>query len=320
MAFSWHVRRLTCAACATCLLSYLVACGGLRASRHPPLAAPDRAEIFSDGVISDANEQWRITFTPDGETAYFAESVDFFPFTRKATIYVSVYVDGRWSTPVVAPFSGTHSDIDPFISRDGRRLYFSSIRPVGGVLRGDIDIWMVERRATGWSDPIRLGPEVNSPADELYPSASADGTLYFASGPSRPQRGGNFDIYSAQRNGDGFAPRKPLGPGVNTAPTTPEPTLQAAWEFNPEISPDGRTIVFTSLRPGGFGLGDLYVSHLENGVWRAARNLGPRVNTDADEYHPTLSRDQRDLYFVRRMRNKGNFYRISTRAIEAFRK
>jgi Tol biopolymer transport system component len=256
MRLSGRFRRLTLAICATGLLSSLVACA-VRSSSHPHLLAPDAAEIFSGEVISDDNEQWRITFTLDGKTAYFAESAEFFPFTRKATIYVSQYLDGKWRTPVVAPFSGTYSDIDPFISPDGQRLYFSSIRPVDGVQRSDIDLWMVERTRAGWSAPIHLGPEVNSPADELYPSASADGTIYFASGPSRPQRGGNFDIYSAAKNGDGFAPRKPLGPGVNTAPSTPDPTLQAAWEFNPEISADGRTLVFTSLRQGGFGLGEL---------------------------------------------------------------
>ncbi len=310
------IERLTLAAF---LAIGATGCAALRSSTQPDTVGAGSAGIFSAGVISDANEQWRITFTLDGNTAYFAESVEFFPFTRKATIYVSHYIDGKWSAPVVAPFSGTHSDIDPFISPDGQRLYFSSIRPVGGAVRGDIDLWLVERTASGWSAPIHLGPEVNSQADELYPSASADGTLYFASGPARPEPGGNFDIYSAARSGDGFAPRKPLGSGVNTASSGPGPNLQAAWEFNPEISADGKTLVFTSLRPGGFGLGDLYVSYLEKGVWTAARNLGPRVNTDADEYHPTLSRDQRELYFVRRMRNKGDFYRISTRVIQVFR-
>jgi len=49
------------------------------------------------------------------------------------------------------------------------------------------------------------------------------------------------------------------------------------------------------------------------------RNLGPRVNTPSDEYHPTLSQNQRDLYFVRRGADMGNFYRISTRILEAFK-
>ncbi len=301
----------------------LAACGRLDGVAAPAADTaaraaqqPETAQVFAPGVISDAREQWRITFTPDGKTAYFTTSDFFFPITRQATIYVSHLEGGTWSTPQVAPFSGVYSDIDPFLSPDGQRLYFSSIRPVDGVLRGDIDLWMVERTDHGWSEPIHLGPEVNSPgADELYPSASADGTLYFASGPLFPQPGRHFDIYSARREGDGFAPREPLGAGVNTQPVAGG-GLQDAWEFNPEISVDGKTLLFTSLRPGGYGLGDLYVSHLEHGEWTAARNLGPLVNTAADEYHPTLSRDRRSLYFVRRaFPVRGNFYHIGTAAL-----
>jgi YVTN family beta-propeller protein len=152
-----------------------------------------------------------LAFTPDGKTAYFASSDEFFPFTRQATIYVSHLADGAWTAPEVAPFSGRYSDIDPFLSPDGRRLYFSSIRPVEGVTRGDLDIWMVERTVNGWGDPVRLGPEVNSTEDELYASTSARGTLYFASGPPFPQPGKHFDIYSAAREEDGFA-RRTRGP------------------------------------------------------------------------------------------------------------
>jgi hypothetical protein len=287
------------------------------AARAPGGAA---AEIFAPGVISDAQEQWRITFTPDGKTAYFASSPQFFPFTRRATIYVSHQVRGEWTAPEVAPFSGEYSDIDPFLTPDGRRLYFSSIRPVDGVLRGDIDLWYVERTRDGWGPAVRLGPEVNSAADELYPSADAAGTLYFASGPLFPQPGLHFDIYRAERRQGGFAPREALPATVNTSPVAGG-GLQDAWDFNPEISVDGRTLVFTSLRPGGYGLGDLYVSQVARGGWTPARNLGPRVNTAADEYHPTLTRNRRELYFVRRMAAqgvRGDFYRIATRGLDGF--
>jgi hypothetical protein len=280
--------------------------------------APSTAEVFAPGVISDANEQWRITFTPDGRTAYFASSAGFFPITRQATIYETRLANGEWSTPTVASFSGTYSDMDPFIAPNGQRLYFSSIRPVAGVARGDIDLWMVERTPDGWGEPVRLGPEVNSPNDELYPSASAAGTLYFASGPLFPQAGKHFDIYSAERAGDGFAPRVTLGAGVNTVPSPSDAGLQDAWEFNPEITVDGRTLLFTSLRPGGFGFGDIYVSHFVNGEWTAARNLGPRVNTAADEFHPTLTRNRQELFFVRRIPARGNFYHISTSVLDIF--
>jgi Tol biopolymer transport system component len=280
-------------------------------------------EIFAPGVISDNREQWRITFTPDGKTAYFATSSQFFPFTRRATIYVSHYSRGEWSTPEVTPFSGTHSDIDPFLSPNGQRLYFSSIRPLDGSnipvnpWTQDIDLWMVERTPHGWSEPIHLGREVNRPGtDEIYPSVSADGTLYFASGPLFPQAGRHFDIYRAERSGDGFASREALSSAVNTSPVAGG-GRQDAWEFNPEISVDGKTLVFTSLRPGGYGLGDLYVSHFRQGEWTPAQNLGPVVNTAADEYHPTLSRDRRHLYFVRRL-GQGDFFRVETRLLNGF--
>ncbi|HZF67728.1 MAG TPA: hypothetical protein VEZ47_06810 [Gemmatirosa sp.] len=297
-----------------------------QASRAPrgPDGGSAEPVIFAPGVISDGREQWRITFTPNGKVAYFAASDRFFPVTRQATIYVTRRTRDGWSPPEVAPFSGRYSDIDPFVTPDGRRLYFSSIRPVNGVVRGDIDLWVVERTRgrdgeESWGEPVRLGDEVNSPADELYASASADGTLYFASGPASPQPGRDFDIYRAERRGsspDGprFAPRVAVGPGVNTAPV-PGGGLQDAWEFNPEVSVDGRTLLFTSLRPGGFGLGDLYVSTFERGAWSPARNLGPAVNTSADEYHPTLSRDRGTLYFVRRGPAPGDFYRIAAREL-----
>ena len=283
---------------------------------HPPM----QATLFAPGVISDAREQWRITFSANGDLAYFAASDQFFPFSRRATIYESRRdATGTWSTPVVASFSGTWSDIDPFLSPDGRRLYFSSIRPVDGVPRADIDLWMVERTATGWSEPVHLGPSVNSPeSDELYPSVTADGTLYFASGPFFPQAGRHFDIYEAPRRGAGFGSRVALGSAINTTPTSSDASLQDAWDFNPEISVDGRTLLFTSLRPGGYGLGDLYVSTRRGHAWTPARNLGPAVNTAFDEYHPTLTRDRRTLIFVRRMASagvRGDFYEIATRAL-----
>ncbi|MBA3948532.1 MAG: PD40 domain-containing protein [Acidobacteria bacterium] len=276
--------------------------------------------VFSPGVISDEKWQWRLTFTPDGRTAYFSESDGFFPASRKGSIYVSQRRGGAWSAPELAPFSGTHSDMDPFVTPDGNRLYFSSIRPGGGVDRPDLDLWMVEKRGRGWSDPVRLGPDVNSDADELYASASSDGTLYFASGPLAPAPGQHFDIFRARRAGTGFAAREALGPGVNTQPSASDATPVAAWEFNPEISADGTLLVFASLRPGGLGLGDLYASRFENGAWSAAVNLGAPVNTAADEYHPTLSRDGRQLYFVRRPGSHGDFFIVPVAAVPALRR
>ena len=309
-------------------IGVLAACGPARPAASGDRAAPAAvgasatpaaAELFAPGVISDAKRQWRITFTADGRTAYFAESEGFFPATRQATIYVTRLVDGAWAEPTVAPFSGRYSDIDPFVTPDGSRLYFSSIRPVDGVLRGDIDVWYVERTPAGWGEPKRLGPEVNGPADELYASASARGDLYFAVGPAAPTPNDDWDIYTAARAGRGFAERRPIA-ALNTDLPFDRQNPTADWEFNPEVSSDGRTLVFTSLRPGGRGAGDLYVSHARDGAWSAPENLGPAVNTKFDEFHPTLARDGY-LYFARNTftPTHGDLYRIAATAVEALR-
>lgn len=328
------LRSLLACACASACVA---ACAGSgpRAATSPDAASASRSataattrpELFAPGRISDPREQWRITFSRDGSVAYFASSDAFFPVSRKATIYRSHFNGTEWSAPDTATFSGKYSDIDPSFSPDGQRLYFSSIRPVNGVVRGDLDIWMVEQTVAGWSEPIHLGPEINSIGDELYPSVSRDGSLYFASGPRAPAPGADFDIYRATPI-DGTSPRfrgrifahaEPLGDAINRAARRGDPSLQSSWEFNPEISADGTMLVFTSLRPGA-GLGDLYVSHLANGKWLPAENLGPAVNTPADEYHPTLSRDGEWLYFVRRGPEPGDFYRVRVRTIPALKR
>lgn len=284
-----------------------------------PWFPADEPEIFAPGVISDDRWQWRLTFTPSRRTAYFAASDGFFPQTREATIYVSHRRKGSWSEPRVAPFSGVYSDIDPFITPTGRRLYFSSNRPVDGTPKADMDIWFVERTWTGWSEPFHAGPRVNSDLDELYASATAFGTLYFASGPLAPTPEANWNLYRARRARRSFAPREPLD-GINTELPFDPANPTADWEFNPEISIYGRTLIFTSLRPGGHGSGDLYVSCRRHGEWTAPRNLGPAINTADDEFHPTLSRSGRTLYFARTIFAPtfvpSDFYSIRTAALD----
>src|SRR5690606_41021778 len=60
-------------------------------------------------------------------------------------------------------------------------LFFSSMRPVAGEARADMDLWMVRRTPWGWGTPEHLGREVNADGyDELYPSVDLLGNLYFA--------------------------------------------------------------------------------------------------------------------------------------------
>ena len=60
------------------------------------------------------------------------------------------------------------------------------------------------------------------------------------------------------------------------------------WEF----------AYWTSTRPGGFGGNDIWMAEKINGIWQAAQNLGPNVNTSASEHHSLPSEDGKSLYIT----------------------
>jgi len=250
-------------------------------------ACPEAA-VFEPGVFSLPDQhEYRVAFTPDGQTAFFARSTEFFPESREATLYMSELEDGVWSTPVVAPFSGVYPDLDPFVSSDGERVYFSSIRPVAGQERTDVDVWVVERSGDGFGEPENLGPAVNSENDELFPSVTDAGDIYF--GSDRAGGAGAFDVWRTRLSVGASEPEN-LGPSINTE----------GLEFNPWVSPDGHVLLFTGLnRAGGYGAGDLYASIDLGAGFGGGVNLGPCVNTSADEYHAAPRVDRWQLFFVR---------------------
>ncbi len=88
----------------TATLALGIPAGATAATDHPG------PKLFSPGVISSPDqEEYRITFTPDGRTAYFSRAASFFPVSRQATIYQAHRTPFGWSEPVVASFSGTYS-------------------------------------------------------------------------------------------------------------------------------------------------------------------------------------------------------------------
>lgn len=89
---------------------------------------------------------------------------------------------GAWGKPAPLPFSSAPPvlEADPFLTPDGKRLYYISTRH--DPKHEDFDIWFVDRLSNGaWSEPTRLPEPVNSPASELLPRQDAQGRLYFGS-------------------------------------------------------------------------------------------------------------------------------------------
>lgn len=242
-------------------------------------AAAAEPGVFAPGEISTGSFDSHPTFTADDVTLYFVRSTPSFGFWTIVESHLQR--NGHWTTPEVAPFSGTDSDADPFITANGQQLYFISRRASAGGQAGDLDIWVMDRAGSGWSAPRNVAA-VNSPGDEWYPTLGSDGYLYF--GSDRTGGRGLTDLYRAKVEGGSFGPVESLGDAINTG----------ADDYEPYLSPDGRRLYFMSCgRKDSLGGCDIYASPRSGTEWSAPVNLGPQINSPRQEYSPSMSRDGR---------------------------
>ena len=71
-----------------------------------------------------------------------------------------------------------------------------------------------------------------------------------------------------------------------------------SWESQPTVSSDGKTILFSSDRSGGYGKMDLYEISKVNDTWTSAKNLGSTINSNENEKSPYLHTDGKTLFFA----------------------
>ena len=280
------IAVITLLLCWSCIFCHNVAAQNIDRMKHPysfdkPLSEP---AIFAEGIVSTGDFDSHPAFTPDGKTLYFLRST---PNFNLWTILVSRFEKGKWRTPEIAPFSGQYSDADPFITSDGSRFYFISNRPVVGKSKPDLDIWVMEKTASGWSEPKNVGAPINSSGSEWYPTVAANGTIYF--GSDREGGKGRTDIYRSRLVNGKYIEAENLGDAINTQFN----------EFEPLIAPDEAFLIFMAGgRPDGRGGFDLYVSYNRNGVWTKPINLGDKINSSGNEYSPTISPDGKYFFWT----------------------
>jgi len=261
--------------------------------QQPPGMEP---ELFAPGIVSTAGGEWSSTFTPDAKTFLFGYRGE------PHGILIMEEIDGRWTEPRLAPFSGGHPDYDLNFSPDGSMLYFTSARP-GVAPEGEgrsSDLWLVVRGENGWGDVVNLGEPVNTALSELYPSVTEDGTLYFF-GDARggAEFGGAF---VAQLSGGSYTEPELLGPTINTEHGV----------FDPFIAPDESYLIFASDRPEGLGDGDLYISfRRDDGTWGEAINLGSTINSPQTDFCPSVTKDGKYLFFSSRRPYEGTYPNIA---------
>ena len=261
-----------------------------------------KPEVFAPGVVSTKKKELNSVFTPDAKEFYFTVQEP----PRGWTIMVMKREGDVWTKPRPADFSGTWSDVDHFLTPDGKKMYFCSNRPLDGkgATQNNFDIWMVERKGEGWSEAQNMGAPINSPENEFYPSVAKDGTIVFQSW--RTGSKGGRDIYRARLTDGVYKTAESLGPPISTD----------LAEGDALISPDGDFIILSVERPDGLGAGDLCASFRgKDGSWSEPRNMGGEINTKANENCPIISPDGKFLFYT----SAGDIYWVSSKIIDAFR-
>lgn len=254
------------------------------AERVLPTTPDGAARLVGAGWLSGARNDYNLSVDARGERLVFARSGPDFD----GAVILSARRDGAgWTAPEPVPFTDPrYSDSDPWLTPDGRTLYFVSNRPLrGDAPRADLDVWRVAVGDGGFGVPEHL-PALSSPGVELGPELHG-GWLYFNS-----TRGGGpapLAIYRARVGAGGIGAPEPLGAPFNDGRQQGDFTL----------SPDGRTAVFWSQRDG-IADGDLFAVRRDGDGWSRAVRLPSPLNAAGLDFTPSFSADGRTLRFASR--------------------
>lgn len=193
------------------------------------------------------------TFTADGNEMYFTltriPEKPKFVKGKPATVNIEIYsskknCNGHWSTPVPFPYNrvNEYSVGDPFISNDGKTLYFASNLPGGS---GGTDLYVSLKTENGaWGLPTNL-KEINTPGNERCPFFDADNNFYFSSDGLIGM--GGLDIFKA------VLVAGKMGRPVNMRYPINSPQDDFAFNLTSE-----HTGFLSSNRPEGLGDDDIY--------------------------------------------------------------
>ncbi len=148
-------------------------------------------------------------------------------------------------------------------------------------------VWTSEFKDGKWQKPKLIQKSVNFSFYQPHVSMTKDGnTVYFSSWSKNGF--GNLDIYKSEKNDNGrWGQAINLGFEINTAYN----------EDSPEISPDGKTLYFSSQGHKGIGGFDIYKSEFINGSWTKPENMGMPINSPGDDIFFRFSKDKRIAYF-----------------------
>ena len=261
-----------------------------------PKYSPWSAPVNLGAVLNSPFTDFGPAISKDGLSLYF--SSDRLGGFGGPDIWVSQRssLEAPWGAPMNLGqvINTPNADSVPAFSRDEHWMFFNSDRP-GGL--GGNDIWVSYREHTkddfGWQQPVNLGAAVNTPFMDQgasYFQNDDAGTPLLFFGSNRPGGIGAIDIYVSQ-----------IFPDGSLSPASLVPELSSpAGDQRPSVRFDGLEVFFFSERPGSLGGVDLWVATRETvfDLWSTPTNLGPLVNSIANDANAFIAADRQTLYFA----------------------
>lgn len=189
---------------------------------------------------------------------------------------------------------GTNTRMDdyhPSITVDGKTIVFTRKELKGRYDNGRPiyreDLYFSNKTTQEWGRAINYQTPINTPRyNEGSSCISHDGKYLFFTACERKGGKGSCDIYVSERQGNKWSVPVNMGDRINTN----------AWESHPSLAPDGKTLYFTSNRPGGKGDSDIWRSTIgEDGFWGEPENLS--INTPGKDMTASVHGDGYTLFF-----------------------
>ncbi|MEJ1240667.1 OmpA family protein [Chryseolinea sp. T2] len=176
----------------------------------------------------------------------------------------------------------------PVLTADQSQLIFT--RRISDNPNDDENLVVSRKSSRGrWLRAESISKNINTPLNEGTCSISADGRKLILTTCTGRDGIGSCDLYESIKVGNDWSEPRNLGRNVNSS----------AWESQPSLSADGRTLYFVSDRKAGLGLRDIWVSTQDSkGEWTKAVNAGPQINSAYDEISPFIHANNRTLFFA----------------------
>lgn len=168
-------------------------------------------------------------------------------------------------------------------SMGGKQILPNKLDEKNGIYFEDVMI-SYRNENNQWTEPKPI-TSINTNGHDAAVYVSHDGQKLFI---YRNVGIGSGDIYVSKLDGSNWGiPEKVKGINSNF------------WEGSVCLSPDEKTIYFSSDRQGGLGGRDIYFAQLmPDGNWGNVKNLGPEINTMYDEDAPFVHSDGKTLFFA----------------------